>query len=48
MIQRIKSMEETFYAIIKEYWIVVVLVIDFIVLFVAWAIGSTLRELDDN
>ena len=41
-------MEETFYAVIKEYWIVAVLVMDFIVLFVAWAIGSTLRELDNK
>ena len=41
-------MGETLYAIIKEYWIVVVLVMDFIVLFIAWAIGSTLRELDDK
>ena len=41
-------MKETFYAIIKEYWIVAVLVMDFIVLFLAWAIDSTLRELDDK
>lgn len=41
---------ETLYEIIKEYWvcIVTVLIIDFIMLFLAATIGSMLKELDDE